>query len=123
MGDYSGKKKEKRKIIMCDLKKTKSYFQGLFIGGLLAAGATFLFGTEKGKKIRKTWDKKGRNFLEELLNLIEEIEEKGEKAIGKAEEVKEEISEKVQTAKKTPSQIVQDIQKRGRRFFKNLPKK
>jgi len=137
---------------MCDKcsGEGKGFGGGLLLGGLLGAGLFFLFGTEKGRKIKKQIEKKGEKAVGEIQDLVDELAEKGQEFREKAEEVAGELREKVEEkvedvsgeAKEqlgekldTAFEKIADLQDHGReltedihsdlkkKFFHNIPKK
>ncbi len=64
------------------------FFQGLIIGALLGAGVYYwLTQTKEGEKIKRQLKKKGEEALDNLGELVEDFEVKGEEFRAKAEEI------------------------------------
>lgn len=91
---------------------------GLIAGALIGAAAAYLFGTEKGKKLKAELIEEGQKLLERIGNEIEsaqlktqqeQIKGKIAQTIDKAEDVVESLSE-------VPEHIA-EVQKKGRKFF------
>jgi len=118
------------------------FWIGFFIGGLLGAITLFFLGTREGKKAGKALEERGRDFLDDLLDRIGELEEKGRELIREGDEIKEnvigEIEDKkeeltVAATEKIDSALahIEALQEHGRqttanlrkRLFRNIPKK
>lgn len=118
---------------MCD-QNNRSFFTGLIIGGIVGAGLVFLFGTGKGKKLRKEIEEKGNELLAELDNFLDKLEERGKELKKETEAVKEEIVEKAEeirgkmgeeVIKKLDDTLanIEALQERGRQATAALRKK
>lgn len=118
---------------MCD-QNDRSFLTGLIIGGAIGAGLVFLFGTEKGKKVREEIKEKGADILDDLDDVLEELEEKGKELKKKAQIVKEEVVEKVGDLKEKAGEEmmeklddtlakIETLQERGREATAALRKK
>jgi len=119
---------------MCDRNDDRSFLTGLIIGGAVGAGLVFLFGTEKGEKVRKELKEKGADVLDDLDDVLGELEEKGKELKKKAEKVKEEVVEHAGEFKEKASVEVMEklddtlanieaLQERGREATAALRKK
>lgn len=125
-----------------DNRHNSKFLFGFFIGGLLGAIIIFFLGTKDGKKTGKILEEKGKKFLDEIRDHIDEYEEKGKEFVEKGEEIKEQVIEQIEEKKDAIGKDVSDkletalshiegIQERGRqttamlrkKLFKNLPKK
>lgn len=103
-----------------------SFLTGLILGALLGAGAFyFLTSTEEGKKVKKQLAERSGDVLDNLTNLVDEIEEKGQEFEKKAQQVKGMLEEKVgQTTTIAVEEVKDDLtqikklQERGRRAIK-----
>jgi gas vesicle protein len=94
----------------------ESFLTGLVLGIILGAGFVyFLSSTEEGKVIKKRLKEKTENALDNLGELIEEIEEKGEEFKKKATEIQKQLEEK--TSEVNFSSI-EKLRERGRRAVK-----
>jgi gas vesicle protein len=94
----------------------ESFLTGLVLGIILGAGFVyFLSSTEEGKIIKKRLKEKTENALDNLGELIEEIEEKGEEFKKKATEIQKQLEEK--TSEVNFSSI-EKLRERGRRAVK-----
>lgn len=114
---------------------------GLFLGGLLGALTVFFAGTPEGKKAGKAIGKKGRELLDDVVDHVEDLEERGRDLLKEGEALKEQLKEKLEEKKEElTSEAVEKIdrvlenfesfQQKGiettenlRKQFKNLPKK
>ncbi len=92
---------------MCD-QNERSFLAGLIIGGTIGALLVFLFGTDKGKKIRKELKEKGADILDDLDDILDEIEEKGKELKRKTEKIKEEVTEKASEFKEKAGEEVME---------------
>lgn len=120
---------------------TKFLF-GFFLGGVIGALIIFFLGTKEGKKTGKLLESKGRDFLEELQDKLDDLEIQGKELAKKGEELKEQIAVQVEEKKQTISvdaavqmdsalAHIEEIQEKGRittanirkKYFKNIPKK
>jgi gas vesicle protein len=103
-----------------------SFLTGLILGALLGAGALyFLSSTEEGKKVKKQLAEGSGDVLDNLADLVNDIEEKGQEFEKKAEQVKGLLEEKVGETTTTVVEEVKDdltqikkLQERGRRAIK-----
>lgn len=104
------------------------FFNGLLFGALIGAGAFYLLGTEKGKKILKTVTELGLDGITEVDDMVdeemdgemeeEELTKPGKKINTEGPEIIETIEaiETVAPKKPTPLHHV-------KRIFKNISKK
>lgn len=109
-----------------DSRQGGNFLTGLILGAIAGVGVFyFLNSTEEGKRIKKKLQEKGKDFLEDLADLVDEIEEKGEEFKRRAQEVQIQLEEKAggikeeitQEAKEKLSQIEQ-LRERGRKAVK-----
>ncbi len=107
--------------------KGQGFSSGLMWGIMLGAAGMFLFGTKKGRKIKKVLTEEGGKLLDELEEAYEETET-GKKIKKKVIKTKKKIDAKTQDAKKAAKDLthITKLQKRGRsaaqRFFKRSGK-
>lgn len=120
---------------------TKFLF-GFFLGGILGALIIFFLGTKEGKKTGKLLESKGKDFIDELQDRLDELEIQGKQLAKKGEELKDQIAVQVEDKKQvishdTAVQVdsalaqIEEIQEKGRlttanirkKYFKNTPKK
>lgn len=71
-----------------------SLIAGLAIGAAIGAGLTFLFGTDKGKHIRKKIREEYPEFFERVDGVVENLGEKYEDVVEEMKRLEEEVSEK-----------------------------
>lgn len=115
---------------------------GFFIGGIIGALIIFFLGTKEGKKTGKLLEEKGKDFLDELQEKIQELESQGKDLVKKGEALREQVVERLEEKKEQITQEaaqkidsalanIESLQERGlettatirKRFFKNIPKK
>lgn len=115
---------------------------GFFIGGIIGALIIFFLGTKEGKKTGKLLEEKGKDFLDELQERIQELESQGKDLVKKGEALREHVVEQLEEKKEQITQEaaqkidsalahIESLQERGlettatirKRFFKNIPKK
>jgi gas vesicle protein len=115
---------------------------GFFLGGIIGAITIFLIGTKEGKKTTRVLEKRGKDFIDELQEKIDDIEEQGKMLVKKGEELKEQVTEQLEEKKEVLSKEtavrvekalahIEELQEHGRdttatirkRFFKNIPRK
>ncbi len=117
------------------------FMLGFFIGGLLGALVIFFIGTKEGKRAGKLLERKGKEVADDVMDRLDELEEKGKDLIEKGEELKSQVLDTLDEKKEqlteeavkrvdTALSHIEAIQERGRettanlrRQFKNLPKK
>jgi len=122
-------------------KGGNGFMLGMFVGGLLGALTIFFLGTKEGKKAGKALEKKGRELLGDVLERVEDLEDKGRELFARGEDLKDEIKmtledKKDQLTEEAVSKIdrvlenIESLQQKGiettenlRKHFKNLPKK
>lgn len=80
------------------------------LGIALGAVITYLFANKEGQKIRD-------QILKEGIRLLDEVQKKAQEMQEKAQETGEEIKETVQEVAEGVPQHIEQIQKKGRRFF------
>lgn len=106
-----------------------SFFNGLALGVVIGAAAFFLFGTKKGRKVKKRFLEKGSSFLKELEKAEEELKEKKEEIKKQTSKIKEKLAakkqkleKKVEEIKNQAEEIKQEVKqvtaKAGKRFFR-----
>lgn len=98
---------------------SSGFLSGLLVGGVIGAAAFFLFGTEKGKKVKEILIEEGKGFLDELEDLQTDLKEepREEKIIEEPPKIPAETKSgksKVEKVKKTISQRF--FQRNGRRL-------
>lgn len=102
---------------------------GFVLGAMAGAVLFFLFGTEKGKKLKEELQKKGKFSFKNLSDLLEDFEEKGVEFKKKAGEITKQLEKKVESkapeikkAAEKELTHIKKLQERGRkiagRFFK-----
>lgn len=115
---------------------------GFFLGGIIGAITIFLIGTKEGKKTTKILEQKGRDFVDELQDKIDDIEQQGKVLVKKGEALKEQVAEQLEERKDTLTKEaavrvdkalahIEELQEQGRettshirkRLFKNIPKR
>lgn len=102
---------------------------GFILGAITGAAFLFFFGTEKGRRLKKEIQKKGKFSFKSLADLLEEFEEKGIEFKKKAQQITDKLEMKKENApqavvKKTEAKLthIKKLQEQGRkiarRFFK-----
>lgn len=118
------------------------FLLGFFLGGIIGAITIFLIGTKEGRKTTKILQQKGADFVDELQDKLEDLEEQGKELVKKGEALKEKVSEQIQEKKEVMTheaikQVdsalshIEELQERGRettanirkKLFKNTPKR
>lgn len=110
-------------------KNGSGFVIGFVLGAMAGAVLLFLFGTEKGKKLKEELQKKGKFSFKNLKELLEEFEERGTEFKKKAGEMTKKLEKKVESqapeVKKAAEKgltHIKKLQERGRkiagRFFK-----
>ncbi|MDP2632436.1 MAG: YtxH domain-containing protein [Candidatus Curtissbacteria bacterium] len=93
----------------------------LILGVAIGAALTYLFTTKRGQKIKDRLLTEGQGLLEDIgekiSNLEEEILEEKDEIEEKLEEGTKAVAEKVVEAADEIPQHIEQIQKKGRRFF------
>lgn len=109
---------------MSDQKDNHSlttFVAGVVIGAVL----TYLFTNEKGQKIKDRLAKESSKILDKMREGLEEVEKEMEKEkkelVEKAQSQVETIKETVEEVAESVPQHVEQIQKKGRRFFFKKP--
>jgi len=113
---------------MSDRDRNGGFFQGLIMGALIGAGAYyFLTQTKEGEKVKKRIKKKGREALDDLADLVEEFEEKGEEFQVQAKRLQAELEKKAKGVKKEVAEEAKEklthidkLRERGRRATKTF---
>jgi len=86
---------------MSDRDREGGFLQGLVMGAILGAGAYyFLTQTKEGEKVKKRIKKKGEEALDDLADLVDEFEEKGEEFQAQAKKLQAELESKAKGVKK-----------------------
>lgn len=118
------------------------FLLGFFLGGILGALIIFFMGTKEGKKTGKILERKGKDFVDELQERLQDLEEQGNVLAKKGEALRDQITEEIiekkeeitkEVAIKADSALAQieNIQEKGRqntanirkKLFKNIPKR
>ena len=95
---------------MSDQDHQGGFFQGLIMGALIGAGAFyFLTQTKEGEKVRQQLKKKGEEALDNLGELVEDFEAKGEEFRTRAKEIQTQLEEKTKDVSK---EIVEEAQEK-----------
>ena len=93
----------------------------IILGVALGAALTYLFTTKKGQKIKDRLLTDGRSLLEEIgekiSNLEEEILDEKDEVAEKLVEGAKAAEEKIEDAAASVPEHIEQIQKKGRRFF------
>ena len=109
-------------------KSGSGFVIGFVLGLLTGVILLFLFGTEKGKKLKEELEKREFSF-KNLRELLEEFEEKGGEFKKKADEITKQLEKKVESKMPEVKKVaekelthIEKLQERGRkiarRFFK-----
>ncbi len=94
---------------MADRDHNGVFFQGLIMGALLGAGAYyFLTQTKEGEKVKKKLKEKSEEALDNLAELVEDFEEKGEEFKAQAKEIQTKLEEKTKGASKEIAEEAQE---------------
>ncbi|MGB9911437.1 MAG: hypothetical protein ACPLKP_02420 [Microgenomates group bacterium] len=95
----------------------ESFLTGLLLGIIVGGGVLyFLTATNEGKKVKKKLIKKGKEALEELGDLVEEIEENKGELERKAKETQEQIVKKIESLEERKDNLIDKIVKEKRKF-------
>jgi gas vesicle protein len=113
---------------MSDRDHNGGFFSGLVLGALIGAGLFyFLTSTEEGKKVKKQWQEKGENALDNLADLIKEVEDKGKEFEKKAKEIQAELEDKLKDVKEEVAEEAKEqlghidkLRERGRQATKRF---
>ncbi|MBU1084896.1 MAG: hypothetical protein ABIJ43_02990 [Candidatus Beckwithbacteria bacterium] len=92
-------------------KKSVHLASGLALGAVVAAGATFLYKTKQGKKIRKEFSKHLDDTKAYLPELIKDIKLKAKKLESSLEDSNQELQKKSKQTKKKISKVVSIVKK------------
>lgn len=103
-------------------REHSGFFQGLLMGALLGAGAVyFLTQTKEGEKFKERIKEKSEEALDDLAELVEDFETKGEEFRARAKEIQVKLEEKAKNTKKEVAGEAQEklthiekLRKRGR---------
>ena len=85
----------------------------LILGVAIGAALTYLFTTNKGQKIKERLLTEGKSLLEGIGEKISNLEEE---ILDEKDEIEEKLEEGIKAVEEVPQHIEQ-IQKKGRRFF------
>jgi len=118
------------------------FIMGFIMGGVIGALTIFFLGTKEGKKTGKLLEEKGKDFVGDLQEKLEELETQGRDLAKKGEEIKEQVAQQIEDKKETLTKEatvkidsalahIEALQEHGRdttaslrkRLFKNAPKK
>lgn len=107
-------------------ERTGSFFRGLIFGTLAGAGIYyFLTSTEEGKKVKDKIKKQGKDAFGGLVEIVEELEEKGKIFKEKTEEIQKKLEKKAEAlrgekAEEAESQLsqIEKLRERGRKATK-----
>lgn len=113
---------------MADRDRSDGFLSGLVLGAMIGAGlAYFLTSTEKGKEVKKQLRERGKDTLDNLADLIEEVEERGEEFKKKAKEIQTELEKKAgdvreEVAGEAKEQLthIDKLRERGRKATKRF---
>lgn len=88
---------------MCDHKNNSGFAVGLLLGGVVGAGAAFLFGTKKGKEIQNKIKKQYPEVVSQLEDTLSEVKEsfddKVEGGLSAARQIKDEVKKEIKQIK------------------------
>lgn len=111
---------------MSDRDSNNNNLSALLAGVLIGAAGVYLFGTEKGRKIKDELLVEGQKLLEKIGDQVDNVQDQIELH---HEEIKDKLTEGVQKVEATAENLVENIteipehiaqvQKKGRRFFFN----
>ncbi len=87
---------------------------GFLLGFLLGAAVIFFFFTTRGKKLLKVISEEGIEGIEELKDLMDFETDEDEEAFEEAPQNKTLVK---------AQEVVQTVQRTGKRFFRGVPKK
>lgn len=101
------------------------FFNGFLFGALIGAGAVYLLGTEKGKKILNTITEYGLEGITEVDDMLEEEMEEEEltKPGKKVKTEGPEIIEVIEPQEKPTSAQSNPLHTHAKRIFKGISKK
>lgn len=113
---------------MSDRDRNGGFLSGLILGALIGAGlAYFLTSTEEGKKVKKQLREKGKDTLDNLAEIIEEVEERGEEFKKKVKVIQTELEKKAgdvreEIAEEAKEQLthIDKLRERGREATKKF---
>lgn len=93
----------------------------LIAGVVIGAAVTYLFTTKEGRKLKDRLLEEGSVILDKIKEGFEDVEdqiqEKGKKVAKSVEEKAEEFKEGVEDIAGDVPKHIQQVQKKGRRFF------
>ena len=100
-------------------RSNHNFLTGLLLGVLAGAGLFyFLTKTEKGKEIKKVIEKKGKEALEDLEELIDQIEKKGQEFKTQALKVQQRLEGEFSSQAKEGLSQVKRLRQRGEKTVK-----
>ncbi len=124
----------------CNSQKN-SFLEGVILGAVAGAAACIFLGSDEGKKMQKVLKKKASPYIDDVVDVLDELKDQSTELLDKAEEVKDALQEKLEDNKeKVGSAIseklegslshIEELQERGReatssirkRFFRNIKK-
>ena len=99
-----------------------NFFTGLVLGTALGAGLYyFLTSTQEGRRIKQQLKEKSGDVLDNLSDLVDEIEERGEEFKKKAKQVQAQLEQKAKNIKgevveeaKEQLDYIKQLRERGR---------
>ena len=97
---------------MVEKKKSVHLASGLAIGAVIAAGATFLYKTKKGKKIRNEFAKHLDETKTYLPDLIKDIKLKAKKLENTLESSNQETVNKTKKVKRQVNKTLNQVKKK-----------
>jgi len=111
-------------------KDAPSFLNGLLLGAAVGAAGFFLFGTKKGRKVKKALLEGGAKTFDDLKKTAKDLEKKSKKISKKAVVKKVELEKKAElTQKKVAIEIkeaereLKEAQKKAQKIKKKLTQK
>lgn len=118
------------------------FINGLIVGMLIGAGLVFFLGTKRGKELVDELKEEGSSFLDDFIELFDEVEEDAQPML-QAETLAQEPVSTPTPVEATPLQLTQPVpeqemkddspsptplyvstlQQKGRRLFHGIPKR
>ncbi len=109
---------------------SSGFLNGFLLGNIVGGVLVYLFGTKKGKKLLKVITEEGFDSISQLEELLSQREDSEEKRHGNTSknhtivpEVLENVSDIVKNGEKKAIEVVSQIKRPVRRFFRGIPKK
>ncbi len=93
-------------------KKSAHLTAGLALGAAVAAGAAFLYKTEKGKKVRKEFSKHLDDAKAYLPELVKDVKLKAKKFESSLEESNQEVVKKTKKTKRKVKKATDIVKKK-----------